>query len=58
MNTVYLVGSEDVRRAGGDMIAAAEQMSRAATQIEDALHRHQNFMENWLQDLSRIMGAQ
>jgi hypothetical protein len=39
------------------MSSAAEQMSRAATQIEDALQRHQNFMENWLQELSNIVGG-
>lgn len=44
-----LMGAEDVSRAGYSMKSAAEEMSRAAANIDDALRRHQMFMEDWLQ---------
>ncbi len=40
MESVYLVGSEDVQRAASTISSAAEDMRRAAASIEDSLHRH------------------
>jgi hypothetical protein len=45
---VTLIGTEEVRAAGNRMGSAAEQMSRSANQIDDALRRHQQFLEDWL----------
>jgi hypothetical protein len=41
-DTIILIGSEDVQRAGYEIKAAADTMQRAANQIEWALSR---FME-------------
>jgi len=46
--SIYLVGSEDVRSAGGAMLQAASEMQRAATSINDALEMHRRFMEEWI----------
>ena len=52
-----LMGAEDVSRAGHRMVAAAEQMSRAAGTIDDSLFRHQRFLEDWLQRLEAVLTA-
>ncbi len=36
MNTVHLIGAEEVRRAGCDMQAAAESIARSAMQIQQS----------------------
>lgn len=36
---VYLIGAEDVLKAGYEMRNAAQEMTRAANQIHDDLHR-------------------
>lgn len=46
---VTLMGAEEVSRAGHNMQQAATEMSRAASNIDGALQRHQMFMEDWLQ---------
>lgn len=54
MADVYLIGSDDVRSAGSRIASAAEQMQRAASQIDDALARHQQRMDEWLDRFERI----
>ena len=54
---ITLMGSEDVSRAGHRMQSAAEQMSRAASTIDDALFRHQRFLDEWIQRLEAVMQA-
>lgn len=39
MNTMHLIGSEDVARAGHNMAGAADQMQRAANQMESNTER-------------------
>ena len=51
MESVYLLGSEDVRRASGCMYDAAETMIRAASQIDESLRMHQRFLDDWLSRL-------
>ena len=48
METVTLIGAEDVRRAASTMRGAAEEMTRAANTVYEALFQHQRFMEDWL----------
>lgn len=48
METMVLMGSEDVSRAAGQMREAASEMNRAAGSIEFALRQHENFMNDWL----------
>ena len=52
---ITLMGSEDVSRAGRNMQSAAEQMSRAASSIEDSLFRHRQFLDDWIQRLESVM---
>jgi hypothetical protein len=57
MDYVQLIGAETVQSAGVNMRNAADQMSRAASQIEDSLQRHQRFLDDWLQRLSDVFDA-
>lgn len=45
---VTLMGSEQVQSAGRSISGAADQMSRAASEISSALERHQRQMDDWL----------
>lgn len=47
-NYVTLMGADDVRSAGNRMASAAEEMQRAAANIDGALDRHQRFLDDWL----------
>ncbi len=55
MENIYLVGSEDVRNAASHMHSAADEMTRAASNLEGVFDRHQRFMDDWLQRLEGIM---
>lgn len=48
MENLLLVGSEDVRVGGFAMRQAAHEMQAAASQIEDSLLRHRQFLDDWL----------
>ena len=54
-NYVHLIGTEQVSSAGHRISDAASDMSRAAASLDDSLRRHEQFMENWLDRLERIM---
>jgi hypothetical protein len=43
-----LMGAEQVQSAGRSMQSAAEQMTRSASVIDEALARHQRFLDDWL----------
>lgn len=58
MDSIYLNGAEDVRRAANRMAEAADQMSRAASTIDSALERHQRFMDDWLARFERAMSRE
>lgn len=45
---VTLLGAEQVERAGYKMAEAADQMMRAAGYMDEAMQRHQRFMDDWL----------
>lgn len=49
MQTVHLIGAEDVSRAASTMRSAADDMRSAAGSIDSALERHQRFLDDWLQ---------
>lgn len=55
MDVIHLSGAEDVRSAANTMRAAADEMQRAALNIDGALERHQRFLETWLQQLQLIL---
>lgn len=52
METMLLIGSEDVRAGGNAARQAGHEMSAAATQMEDSLLRHRQFLDDWLQRFS------
>jgi hypothetical protein len=43
-----LLGAEDVRAAGSRIVSAAEAMRHAASTMEESLHRHQRFLDEWI----------
>jgi len=51
---IHLIGTEDVQRAGNNMRAAAEQMTRAANTIDEALRQHQGFMNEWIDRVEAV----
>lgn len=52
---ITLLGAEDVKQASRTISAAASEMFRAAAAIDDALTRHQRFMDDWLSSLERVL---
>ncbi len=45
---VTLLGAEDVRSAGNTMSSAADTINRACGGLEEALRRHELFLDDWL----------
>ena len=43
MDSVYLMGSEDVRKAASEMKQAAAEMTRAANEIRESIERYVTF---------------
>jgi len=54
---MHLVGTEQVQSAGVSMRGAAEEMNRAAMQIDATMERHQRFMDDWLQRLEQVLAT-
>jgi hypothetical protein len=52
---VYLVGSEDVQKAGHEMAATARTMADALSWHSEALVRHQRFLDEWLARLEELL---
>lgn len=48
---VTLLGAEQVQSAARTISGAADQMSRAASQMEDTRRTFQSFLDDWLQQL-------
>lgn len=55
MDSVRLIGAEDVAQAARNIVGAAEQMSRAAQQIEDATLRLSAMLDEKLAALEQIL---
>jgi len=49
MESIFLMGSEDVSKAGYSMRDAAATMRSAASSIDESLRQHQRFLDDWLQ---------
>lgn len=58
MENIVLIGAEDVRRAGSEMRAAAEQMTRAAAEITGALQGFREWGDAWLATFEQIVTNQ
>ena len=54
MESIVLLGAEDVRRASSQMASAATDMNHAASRFEDTIRRHEMFMDDWLNRLAEI----
>jgi len=50
-----LIGTEQVQSAAVTMRSAAEQMSRAASAMEDSFFKHQRFMDDWLERFASVL---
>ena len=48
MNTMYLVGTEEVQRAAQSMRVAADTMRAAADNLDSSLERHRQYLDEWL----------
>ena len=52
---MHLVGTEDVQRAGNVIAGAADNMYRAASNMDEALTRHGRFLDDWLIRLEEVL---
>lgn len=52
---ITLLGAEQVQSAASTMRSAADEMSRAASNIDGALERHQRFMDDWLSRFEQVL---
>ena len=52
---IHLIGAEDVSRAGRTIANAAHEMQNAMAAMEDSLHRHRIFLDDWLQRLEAVL---
>lgn len=52
---INLLGADDVRAAGSKIQGAASDMNRAAGSIEDSLHRHRLFLDDFLARLECML---
>lgn len=57
METMVLIGAEDVRAGGQAASHAGAEMKQAAATIDYALAHHQRWMEDWLQRFERVVEA-
>ncbi len=55
MESIYLNGSEDVRRASNNIQSSAEIMQTASNNISNSLYEHQRFMTEWLDRFENIL---
>ena len=52
---ITLLGTEDVSRAGNNMVSAADTMNRAVGYLTEALIMNQRYMDDWLVRLEEIL---
>ena len=55
METIYLVGTEQIQNAASSMRQAAHEMQSAAAEIQSAFEMHQRWADQWLADFRDIM---
>lgn len=55
---IHLLGADDVSRAGSRIQNAANDMIRAASSIDDSLHRQRIFIDDWLMRLETLFQEQ
>jgi hypothetical protein len=52
---ITLLGAEQVQTAANTMRNAAEEMSRAASNLDYALENHRRYMDDWLSRFETII---
>jgi len=52
---ITILGTEDITRAGCNMISAATDISRAAALIDESLQRHRIFLDEWLARFENLL---
>ncbi len=52
---ITLLGAEDISRASSRMVFATEEFGRHIGNMELALHRHEQFMDDWLLRLEHVL---
>ncbi len=57
METMLLLGTEDVHRAASRIQDAADTMNRAAGNMDEVFHRQRLFMDEWLQRFESVINA-
>ena len=55
MENIYLIGSEDVKKAGYSMQSSAEIIQSASNSLSNSLYDHQLFMTDWLNRFENIL---
>lgn len=57
MESILLVGTEEVRRAAHSMQAAAERMANVSSNMQFVFEAHQRFLNDWLLRFEQILAA-
>ena len=57
METIFLVGSEEVKNAGYSIARAAESMGYTSGNMQVVLEAHQRFLDDWLLRFETILEA-
>ena len=55
MENMYLIGSEDVKKAGYSIQSSAEIIQSVTNNISNSLFDHQVFMTQWLDRFETIL---
>lgn len=50
----HLIGAEDVRRAASEIRSAIELFGRNVASFEQAILRHETFLNDWLERFERV----
>lgn len=54
---ITLMGAEQVANAAHTVRSAADEMSRAASNLDGSLMQHQRFLDDWLMRSQQILEA-
>lgn len=52
---IHLSGAEEVSRAAGRMVHAAEEMKQAAATLDHTLFMHRQWMDEWLMRFEEVL---
>ena len=55
MDSMILIGAEEVSSAARQLRSAAEQINQATANLEGAIFRQQQFMDDWLMRFEEVL---